>query len=121
MFMDNCAFCKAQAERYVNSVPICSRCSAKCEDQVDPTEEEIRDALQEELLAATVQALEAKDKFKAITAEIPSGLPSPDGAQRIRNALREVTASRVEMTKAQNRVVAFIECGAVPEDLKRRN
>jgi len=34
--------------------------------------------------------------------EIPSGLPSPYGAQRIKNALHEVTASRVEIAKAQN-------------------
>jgi hypothetical protein len=117
--MESCAFCDTGTELYVNDIPICSKCSADREHKIAPTEAEIRDHLQAGLLAATVQALEAEDKFKAIMKEIPSGLPSPDGAQRIKNALHEVTASRIEMTKAQKRVVAFIEHGTVPEDLKR--
>jgi hypothetical protein len=107
--MDNCAFCNTQTELYVNSVPICSKCSGDREHKSTPTQADIRDSLQAELLEATVRALEAEGKFKAIMKEIPSGLPSPDGAQRIKNALHEVTASRVEMAKAQNRVVAFID------------
>jgi hypothetical protein len=117
--MDNCAFCNTETELYVNSIPICSKCSGDREHKSTPTEADIRDTLQAELLQATMRALEAEDKFKAIMEEIPSGLPSPDGAQRITNALREVTASRVEMAKTQKRVVAFIEHGTVPEDLKR--
>jgi hypothetical protein len=117
--MDNCAFCNTETEHYANSVPICGKCSADRAHKSAPTEAEIRDALQAELSVATVQALEANDKLKAITQDIPTGLPSPDGTPRIKNALHEVTASRIEMMKVHKRMIDFIQHGTVPEDLKR--
>jgi len=50
--------------------------------------------------------------------QVPSGLPHPDGTQRIRNASRELFRARKEMMTAHRRLDNFIESGIVPEDLK---
>jgi hypothetical protein len=118
--MEKCAFCKTQTDVFANNVPICSKCSAEHEHALPLMEQYIRNALQKELLTAEVRALKAKDEFRAITRDIPSGLPSPDGTQRLQNALKEVRASYAEMMKVQQRVVGFLDRGIVPDDLKRK-
>ena len=121
--MGQCIHCKAEVELSRGDVPICANCLAKRESEYNPapTESEIRDALQAELLAAALRTLEAGEALKSLTREIPSGLPHPDGTQRILNASREVTESRYEMMKAHRRVSEFIEHGTVPEHLKLKN
>ncbi len=47
---------------------------------------------------------------------VPSGLPHPDGAQRIHNVSRELTIARQEMMLAHRRFNDFIEHGIAPED-----
>jgi hypothetical protein len=54
----------------------------------------------------------------AVSSDIPSGLPQPDGVQRIHNASRKLTAARDEMMKAHKRMRDYMEHGIVPEDLK---
>src|SRR3954470_332998 len=46
---------------------------------------EIRDVLQQELQAATERAASSSAAFIEVTNRVPSGLPHPDGTQRIRN------------------------------------
>ena len=48
----------------------------------------------------------------------PSGLPHPDGVQRIKNASDELSIARKEMTRAYARLTDYVERGIVPEDLK---
>jgi hypothetical protein len=79
----------------------------------------MRDALQVELLAATLEVLEAAETFKVLTRDIPGDLPRPDGTQSIINAFHKVEAARDGMMKAHRRVSEFIEHGIVPKDLKR--
>jgi len=55
--------------------------------------------------------------FIEITSDIPSGLPHPDGIQRIHNASREMDAARKAMMAAHSRLNDFIESGTVPPDL----
>jgi hypothetical protein len=121
--MEHCIYCNTEAELSGGDAPICTKCLAKREKEYNspPTEPEIRDALQAELLAAALRALEAWEALNSLTREIPSGLPHPDGTQQILNASREVTESRYKMMKAHRRVSEFIEHGTVPEDLKLKN
>ena len=58
--------------------------------------------------------------FAAISGDIPSGMPHPDGIQRIHNAAREMDAAREAMMTAHSRLNDFIERGIVLEDLKPR-
>jgi hypothetical protein len=69
---------------------------------------------------ATMRAEAATTAFAAISGDIPSGMPHPDGVQRIHSAAREMDAARKEMMTAHARLNDFIERGIVPEDLNQR-
>src|ERR1700693_1498820 len=47
--------------------------------------ERVHELLQHELKAATERAASASAAFLDVTSQVPSGLPHPDGTQRIRN------------------------------------
>ena len=59
-------------------------------------------------------------RFIAVMGDVPSGLPHPDGTQRIHNASRELSAARKEVMKAHTRLNEFFGRGIIPEDLKRQ-
>ncbi len=66
---------------------------------------------------ATEQVKTASEKFDAITRDVLSGLPQPDGTQRIQNISREYSAARQNLMIAMHRLNAFVIHGVVPEDL----
>jgi len=71
--MQLCARCGAEMELYGNGALICPGCS-------------VRERLTQEVLETTAHKVEAFGKFEAIMLQTPSGLPHPDGVQRIENA-----------------------------------
>jgi len=71
------------------------------------------------VLETTAKKSEAFTKFQAVTGHFPSGLPHPDGVQRIRNASKELALARKEMQRAYTRWNDYLNTGIVPEDLKR--
>ncbi len=76
------------------------------------------DRLRDELAKATAQAKIASDKFDAILQEVPSGLPHPDGTQRIHNASRQYSVARQDVMIAMQRLNNFVVHGVVPDDLE---
>jgi len=102
-------------------VPVCIECSdaRKAKGTASGSEHEIRNILHREFLSATERAREATESFDAAIREIPSGIPHPDGVQRIHNASREVSVARIDMMKAHNRLNDYLSRRIVPEDLKR--
>jgi hypothetical protein len=68
---------------------------------------------------ATAQVSAANQTFSDIISKFPTGLPHPDGVQRIKKASMELDVARKEMMKAHTRLNDFIERGIVPDDLKR--
>jgi len=72
-----------------------------------------------DLHEATLRAEAATTAFHAVTGDIPSYIPQPDGTQRIHNASRALKVARDEMMTAHNRLNEFLEHGIVPDDLKR--
>jgi hypothetical protein len=113
--MERCAHCKAEdTDLYENGVPICLKCA-----ELSPERRKVRIALFHSLQEAVRRAEAATETFSAITSNIPSGVPHPDGVQRIHNVSRELKLARDEMMIAHNRLTAFLERGIVPEDLKR--
>jgi hypothetical protein len=58
-------------------------------------------------------------ELHAITSDIPSGLPSTDGTQRIHNAANALKAARKDAMEAHDRLNDYLQHGIVPEDLKR--
>jgi exonuclease VII small subunit len=113
--MAECARCKAQTKLYENGVPICLDCSSHVQD----TEPEIRTILKEELAKAMESALKASETFFAVMTDIPSGIPHPDGVQRIHNASHNLSLARGKMAAAHSRLNEYLTRGIVPKDLKR--
>jgi hypothetical protein len=79
----------------------------------------VRKLLQDDLEAAKRKMIKAAEVFNETMRQIPSGLPAPDGRQRIHNASRDYSSAREKHIKALTRLNRFILNGVVPEDLER--
>jgi hypothetical protein len=110
-----CQDCMAETEADENGVSICVSCA---QWKLAVTPETVRSVLQQELTWAAERASIASAEFLAVTSEIPSGLPQPDGVQRIRNVSHELAFARAQLTKAHGRLEGFLISGITPNDLK---
>jgi hypothetical protein len=119
--MAECARCKVYTELFDNGVPICPNCSVAQDGarKRPPSVSQIRMILKNELAQAMERSLQASDAFLKITTEVPSGLPHPDGIQRIHNASRDLSKAREDMAVAHRRLNDYLTRGIVPEDLRQ--
>jgi hypothetical protein len=119
--MAQCAHCKTETDLFDNGVPICLECSEEGSIKRKPnaTVQEIRTILLQELQRATKRNSEAIREFEAVIDQFPSGLPHPDGVQRIKTASNALSITRKEMASAHNRLSDFLNRGIVPDELKR--
>jgi hypothetical protein len=119
--MAQCAYCKAETFMHDCGVPVCIQCSNTREAKRKPpaSEQEIRTTLFQDVLEATARNDEATREFDAVMSQFPSGLPHPDGVQRIKNASHNLNVARKEKMKAHNRLNDYLGLGIVPKDLKR--
>jgi len=78
----------------------------------------VRIILEQEFLQAVQRRDFASARFTEVSTDIPSGLPHPDGKQRIYNASRAYSVSLQELSRSLNRLTEFREHGIVPDDLK---
>jgi hypothetical protein len=119
--MSACSRCGVETELYGSGVSVCVKCSdlwgAKRKTPLNT--DQIRTTLVSRIIQATARVSEANHQFNDAVGQFPSGLPHPDGVQRIKNTSNELTAARKEMMTAHKRLNEFIERGVVPEDLKR--
>ena len=77
----------------------------------------VEELLRDDLERARLQYEIAKAEFMHVCSDVPSGLPQPDGTQRIKNAARDQRASREAFQVAVNRFNDFILRGKIPDDL----
>jgi len=75
--------------------------------------------LQAEYAAAMARMDSAAEQFHTVMREVPSGLPQPDGMQRIHNVSRSLSDARQKLTVARTRLDDFAVRGIVPDDLKK--
>jgi len=115
-----CAFCESEAELAVEGVPVCKDCSGKPKNEIGKlqNDRDIRASLQGEIQASMARAHAASEKLGAIMSDIPSGLPHPDGSQRIQNAAHALAAARNEVMQAHSRLNQFLARGVVPGNLE---
>ena len=118
--MAKCTDCGSETELHSSGVPICPKCSDAREAKRKPpaTEQQVRNVLLQDVLELTARVEEATRQFNAAM-QIPSGLPHPDGVQRIKNASSKLSIARNELMKAHSRLEEHTERGIVPEDVKR--
>ena len=119
--MAECAYCRYETELYDSGVPVCIKCSTAREfkRKLPLNTDQIRTTLVGSIAQATARVSEANHKFNVGTGQFPSGLPHPEGVQRIKNASDELTLARKEMMTAHKRLNDFMDRGIVPEELKR--
>jgi hypothetical protein len=80
--------------------------------------EEVLVILRRDFTTAQTRAEIAGQHFNEIIKEVPSGLPHPDGTQRIRNASAEYATARKTLMLALSRLSDFVAEGTIPDDLK---
>ena len=80
--------------------------------------ERVRRVLEQEFLDALQRRDLASFRFSEVSKDVPSGLPHPDGKQRIYNASREYSAALREVSRTLTRLIDFRENGIAPKDLK---
>jgi len=119
--MAECVSCKTETQLYDQGVPVCSKCSEALETKRKPPQNtaQIRTVLVSRIVEATARVSAANQKFSEVMGQYPSGLPHPQGVQRIESASKELTIARKEMMTAHKMLNEFIEHGIVPEDLKK--
>jgi hypothetical protein len=103
-----CVYCRKETELYHGGTPVCVACSNS----------PIAARLQRDMAIAVERADAANAVFQALTAQIPSELPHPDGTQRLQTASRELTIARQAMMEATLRLNDYLKHGTIPEDLK---
>jgi len=81
-------------------------------------EDETRQALIKNLREGTERATTALRTYDAVMSDIPSGMPHPDGVQRIQNASRDLSQARAAMMKAHIQLNEFLGRGIGPSDLE---
>jgi hypothetical protein len=79
---------------------------------------EILKTLLDQLAEATETHRLHQQYFQVVVNDIPSGLPHPDGVQRIANASTECAHARARMRTARLRLQLYKDYGFVPNDLK---
>ena len=112
----------SQAEELLDSsISICLKCwEARAAELKPPvTADQVRTALIEGILEAVALKNKASEAFEIVMGQFPSGLPSPNGSQRIKDASEQLSFARRGMMAAHNRLNDFLAQGIVPEDLKR--
>jgi hypothetical protein len=120
--MAHCAYCTAETEMYDGGdVPICVECSDERNLKPKPpaTEDRVRSTLIQDVVEATALKNEASGAFEILLDQFPSGLPHPDGSQRIKNASVRLSMARKGVMKAHNRLNDYLGRGIVPKDIKR--
>jgi hypothetical protein len=119
--MAECAFCRAETQLYDSGSPICVACADARESKRKPPRStpQILNVLQADLQAAVDRAKAAEQAYDAVNRAASSGLPQPDGAQRLQNASREVSLARVELMMAHSQINEFLSRGIVPDRLKQ--
>jgi hypothetical protein len=119
--MPLCAFCKIKnTALYENGVPVCLDCAeARTNVESPATDHQTRSVLLQDILELTARINETSKEFDEIMRQVPSGLPHPDGVQRMKNVSVKLSAARQELMKAHHRLDKHLNRGIVPEDLER--
>jgi hypothetical protein len=86
-----------------------------CTDRVPPS---VHARLTQDFLEATTELDAVKAIHNQIMGDIPSGLPHPDGAQRIHSIAQQLSSANRKVNRAHSRLTDFLDKGIVPKELK---
>jgi hypothetical protein len=129
--MANCFYCGAETLLHQSEISLCAKC-AEAMDAAKPTDAKkpplkraplhkdyVRRILLLEVAETTARAETAAAEFKVIIGSIPTGIPHPDGSQRIHQAAHNLSNARKDMMQAHSRLDDFLRSDVIPEDFQR--
>jgi len=117
--MPNCIYCGAEKSLDQSETALCVKCAEAMDAKQTPLDKHyVRRILQLEVAETTARAEAAAAEFKGIIGSIPTGIPHPDGTQRIHQAAHNLANARKDMMQAHSRLDDFSRSGVIPEDLK---
>jgi hypothetical protein len=122
--MGKCIYCGAETSLYQSEMPLCVNCAEAMDAKQTPprrpplNEDYVRRILLLDIAETTARAEAASAEFKMIISSIPTGIPHPDGTQRIHQASHNLSNARKDMMQAHSRLDDFLRSGVIPEDLK---
>lgn len=82
--------------------------------------EQIRQAFHQDLRIAHEKRDRASARLNEVMNDIPSGIPSPDGTDRIRQASQQSRDAQKEVMDSLTRLNNFLIHGTIPADLERK-
>lgn len=114
--MARCSYCGRETELHQGGVPTCAVC---CEWLASEKliARSAHSRLVEDLAEAKAQLDSVTRTHDQVIGDIPSGLPHPDGAQRIHSISHELSIDQERLARAHSRLADFLDRGIVPEDL----
>ena len=82
--------------------------------------ERIEKLLCDDFEIAVKEKNSALEEFNSVIEDTPSGLPHPDGVQRIKYCSKRYSEARQNMIRALERLNNFRNKGIVPDDLSKK-
>jgi hypothetical protein len=79
--------------------------------------QDIEELLHAKVVETTKEYEAAKLIFSHVCADVPSGIPHPDGARRLQKVAYAQTIALQNLAAAIHRFNAFLADGIIPEDL----
>jgi|SRR5579862_8416418 len=110
-----CRVCGALTELFLNESPICVHCLDEMERPA-LDHDEILARLRREEAAAHQEKRQAAEEFTLIVDDIPSGIPSTDGLERMRRAGSNMRMANRKHNVASHRLSYFLIHGVLPPD-----
>ena len=104
-----------EKDSFLVSFLVFSTASAQRGNDMD--KQTLVEILRSEVDRANQEYVRAKQSFSNVCSDAPSGIPHPDGKQRIELAARAQTSAMAAYAKALHRFNQLILDGVIPEDL----
>lgn len=120
--MANCIYCGGETSLYPSGMPLCVQCAEAIDAKPPPKralhKDHVRRILLLDVAETTARADAVAAEFKVLISSIPTGVPHPDGTQRIHQASHNLSNARKDMMEAHSRLDNFLSSGVIPEDLR---
>ena len=121
--MANCIYCGAETSLHQSEAPLCVKCAEAMDAKLQPKraplhKDYVRRILLLDVAETSARAEAAAAEFKGIIGSIPTGIPHPNGTQRIHQAAHDLSNARKDMMQAHSRLDNFLSSGVIPEDLE---
>ena len=115
-----CSYCGRETELHEAGVATCPACDNRLRMVGPGKVRSVHAELNQDLAEATAELDLVTVAYNQVIDDIPSGLPHPDGVQRLCSILQKLLVARERFDRAHSRLVGFLDTGTIPPDLSRK-